>query len=502
MTLSKRWFYIFSSIIAAILILPLLAHAYIGFFSRYWWDDFCTSGFLHQKGFWGSQLYWYTSWSGRFSFHIIVNIAEMIGTWTVEYLPSLALLTWGTVTTWTICQIFKINSLRFPLISSFLLTLLIIFSTLNSTPDIVQSLYWQAGMLSYLAPLIMLTGWIGVLVYALRKRSTGRSHKLLILIVFVLTFISAGLSEAYAFLQLGVLGILTLIYWVYFSRDLKRIALPLILAGFLGGGIAFLIVFTAPGNKGRQATLPPPSSPVLAVKSSLSYTLNFAERHSRRSRAVTLLCLIFPAWLALMLYYTDTDKIDTDEHTDKNNPSHESDLNIKTALKIVGLCIACGFFLIFTCFVPAFYALSEALPLRAQILSKFVLVSFMVFAGWIFARALINTFAGNRKFKSIGLVAASAAVVILLVISPIIAAKNTFALGNKAKDYAVKWDAINRQLAEAKNSGESDAVIPKVTADEFDLGYGRPDLQPADKPHDGPNYCIEIYYGLDSVRTE
>jgi len=493
MTLSKRWFYILSSIIAIILILPLLAHAYIGFFSRYWWDDFCTSGFLHQKGFWGSQLYWYTSWSGRFSFHIIVNISEMLGTWTVKYLPSLALLSWGAVTTWTIYQIFKINSLRFPLISSFLLTLLIIFSTLNSTPDIVQSLYWQAGMLSYLAPLIILSTWIGVLVYALRKESSGRSHKLLILVVFVLTFISAGLSEPYAFLQFGVLGVLILINLVYFSPQFKRIALPMILAGFLGGGIAFLIVFAAPGNKGRQATLPPPASPVSAIKSSFSYTLNFAERHSRRSRSAALLCLIFPAWIALMLYYTNDDK---------HNASPESNINIKTALKIAGLCIVFGFLLMFICFVPAFYALSDSLPLRAQIIPKFVLVSFMVFVGWIFTQALINTFADNRKFKSLSLIATSIIVAVLLVLSPIIAAKNTFALGNKAKDYAVRWDAINQQLAEAKNNGLSDAVIPKVTADEFDLGYGRPDLQPAEKPHEGPNYCIEIYYGLDSVRTE
>lgn len=493
MILSKRWFYISSFILAAILIVPLLAHAYIGFFSRYWWDDFCTSGFLHQKGFWGSQAYWYTSWSGRFSFHIIVNLAEMIGTWTVKYLPSLALISWGGVTTWTVYQIFKINRLGFPLISSFLLALLIVFSTLNSTPDIVQSLYWQAGMLSYLAPLIFLTAWIGIFVYALRKQSSGRSHKLLILLVFLLTFVSAGLSEPYAFLQFGALGILTLIYLIYFSTDFKRIALPLILAGFLGGGIAFSIVFTAPGNKGRQATLPPPASPVSAVKSSLSYTLNFAERHSRRSRAVTLLCLIFPAWIVFMLYYSDPQK---------NNRSDEPNLSIKPALKIVGLCIVAGFFLIFICFVPAFYALSESLPLRAHILPKFVLVSLMILAGFIFTQALINTFADNKKFKFLGLTATSIIIAVLLVLSPIIAAKNTFALGNKAKDYAAKWDAIHRQLAETKNNGVNDAVIPKVTADEFDLGYGRPDLQPADKPHEGPNYCIEIYYGLDSVRTE
>lgn len=54
--------------LAAPMCAALLAHAYVGFFSRYWYDDFNTVAVLRALGFLGSQRYWYLNWSGRFEF--------------------------------------------------------------------------------------------------------------------------------------------------------------------------------------------------------------------------------------------------------------------------------------------------------------------------------------------------------------------------------------------------------------------------------------------------
>ena len=483
--------YICLSIIALTFMAALASYIYIGFFTRYWYDDFCTAGTLRQEGFFNSQIYWYTNWSGRFSYHIIVNIAELIGPQIVTVLPLLAVFTWCVCTTWTIYQIFSAFRLPFASFSSFVLALAVIFSTLNSTPDIVQSLYWQTGMLTYLAPIILLTVWIGLLVFISRNQSKGFIFRLFLLIGFILCFVAGGLSETYGILQLGILSIILLTAGlICFFGGVKRINSTFILVGFLGAILAFSIVFIAPGNKDRQAVLPEPPSKISVVKSSFLYTLNFAERHSRRSRGVALLSLIFPVWLALIL---------RKEKPDGEIYSAFSDLKIKQALIIIALCIFIGFFLMFICFVPAFYALSETLPLRAQILPKFVLVTFMMSAGFIFTQAFLNSYADYHKLKFWTLTGASAALIVLLLLVPLFSARKTFALGKEASVYAEKWDEIEREMSAAKSSGVNDVIIPNINADEFKLGFGRAEMLPTSNPKEGQNMCVAKYFGFNSV---
>ncbi|HSR48523.1 MAG TPA: hypothetical protein VLL77_11140, partial [Anaerolineales bacterium] len=74
----------------ALIILLLFSHAVLGWFSRYMADDYCTVGSLRGLGFGGSQVFWYTSWSGRYTFTFLVNLAEAAGAWTVQVLPGIA----------------------------------------------------------------------------------------------------------------------------------------------------------------------------------------------------------------------------------------------------------------------------------------------------------------------------------------------------------------------------------------------------------------------------
>lgn len=485
----SKWLYISFGITALVFITALISYIYIGFFTRYWYDDFCTAGTLQQKGFINSQVYWYTNWSGRFSYHIIVNIAELIGPRIVTILPLLAVFAWCISATWTIYQLFLAFRLPFALISSFVLALAVVFSTLDSTPDIVQSLYWQTGMLTYLAPLILLTVWTGLLVFVSRTQSKPNMFRLFLLIGFALCFIAGGLSETYGILQLGILTVLLIASFICFFYSIKRLNLTFILVSLFGAVLAFSIVFFAPGNKGRQAVLPKSPSKVSVVKSSFLYTLNFAERHSRRSRGVAILCLVFPAWLALML---------NERISDSKITSKFTDIKIKPALKIVALCIVVGFFLMFICFVPAFYALSETLPLRAQILPKFVLVTFMMFAGFLFMLSFLNSYADYSRLRLWSLAVTSTALVLLLIV-PLASAKENLALGEKAEVYAVKWDEIEREILAAKSSGINDLVIPNINADEFELGFGRSEMLPTANPKEGQNICLARYFDLDSV---
>ncbi len=75
-------------------LVPLGAHAYLGTFSRYLADDFCTAQTLRRFGFAASQSYWYTSWSGRFSSTFVISLTQSVGPRLTPWLTSLAILLW------------------------------------------------------------------------------------------------------------------------------------------------------------------------------------------------------------------------------------------------------------------------------------------------------------------------------------------------------------------------------------------------------------------------
>src|SRR5207245_10862434 len=103
-------------------------------------------------------------------------------------LPAAAILVWLVVLTWTFAQ-FGVGKLR-----AFVLAEVAAFATLQTAPDLAQSLYWQTGMLTYLLPLVLATflvGWIR------RAIDGGRLQYWALGLCALVTFVAGGLSETY-----------------------------------------------------------------------------------------------------------------------------------------------------------------------------------------------------------------------------------------------------------------------------------------------------------------
>ena len=146
-----------AAILGAALAFPLAVYASIGAFSRYTADDFCWAGTLRAEGFFNAQVFYYTVYSPRYAFTFLVNLVELAGPAIVPALPAAAILVWLALLTWTFAQ-FGVGKLR-----AFVLAEVAAFATLQTAPDLAQSLYWQTGMLTYLLPLVLATflvGWI------------------------------------------------------------------------------------------------------------------------------------------------------------------------------------------------------------------------------------------------------------------------------------------------------------------------------------------------------
>src|SRR6267142_1627145 len=132
----------------------LLAFAYVGHFTRYMADDYCLAVDLRNTGFLKAQKIWYMSWTGKFAYMFTLSVAELIGPAIVPYLPLLALTCWLAAAIWSVRQLALMAGWPRPFETSLVLSGFILFATLNSAHNLVQSFYWQTGMLGYTPPLI------------------------------------------------------------------------------------------------------------------------------------------------------------------------------------------------------------------------------------------------------------------------------------------------------------------------------------------------------------
>lgn len=473
--------------LAAPLCAALLAHVYVGLYSRYWYDDFNTAAVLRDRGFFGSQRYWYVNWSGRFSFHFAVNLAESAGPWVVSLLPLAALSAWTAVTAWAAYQAASLFGLPGRARVALLLALLVVYATVESAPDVAQSLYWQTGMLTYLAPLIFLTANAG-LVASSARREPGRAAPWRIGLCALLALAAGGFSEVSAVLQVGGISLL-LAASLKGARGLRlRGTRALIVAGFVGALAALLLVALAPGNGVRQGAGSAPAGLPWSVESACRYALYFFEQHTRRWRGTVLLCFALPALLALS---ADASRLRQFGETP----------GARRLLKLLAYGTAAGFALIVLCFIPGFYAQSEALPRRAHIVPKFVLVCVNVYWGGLAGLALLKATRGREALPRV-LLAGWCAVAALLFVSPLASARRTFALGARARAYAGRWDEADRQIRAAAAAGARDVTVRVVEGDEWELGFGRPEMRLSRDPQAPQNVAAARYYGLDSLKAE
>jgi hypothetical protein len=164
-------------VVVAAAILPVVAHAYVGSFGRYIADDFCTASTLRRLGFLGSQVYWYQSWSGRYAYTFVVSLTQAVGPRLTPWLPSMVLLAWVVAVAYAALGLLGPRS---PWPIAVAVAAIHAFGTLEGSPSVYQSLYWQTGMITYTLPLVLAVaygGWLwGTTVGEARPRNLSEAR--------------------------------------------------------------------------------------------------------------------------------------------------------------------------------------------------------------------------------------------------------------------------------------------------------------------------------------
>ena len=463
------------------LLIPLGLHAYNGTFSRYIADDFCTASILNQEGLIQSQVYWYTEWSGRFAFTFTVTLIELIGPIVVPILPALTIMVWIAITSWALKPTLAKSLNTKPIYSMLAFSILIVFTTIDQAPDVIQSLYWQTGAITYIFPLLFLTLYYGLIQHIGDERKSKKELVPWIAGSILLSFISGGFSEISAILQVCVILIALVIIYLLFPNRFSTEKRIVLFSGLLGSFLSLAVVILAPGNMIRRSLFAEPLPFFDIARTALDFGWDFFHKTLTRIYMTTYLSIIFPA-LFILTFWKKPD----------HPPSAKSG-GIGKPILFFLLAPIIALFLIVCCMVPSIYGTGGYPPDRALIISQFVLslftITWGILLGILLKRFPFHQYLYDRIF---GFVLFTLLLALMLP-SPFFSfRRNSILITPVMQEYAGLWDSRDAMINDAIQQGNSNLkVIPLPHLS------GLPAI--GEKPDEWLNVCVARFYLLDSI---
>jgi Family of unknown function (DUF6056) len=473
-----------ASVLGAAFGLPLLGYALIGSFARYAADDYCWAGRLRTEGFFGAQVLWYTGYSPRYAFTFLVNLVELAGPAIVPALPALAILVWLATLTWTFLQ-FKITS-----VYAFVLAEVTALTSLQTAPDMAQSLYWQTGMLTYLLPLVLATFLIG---WIRRSLERNKLEVWTLGITMLVIFVAGGLSETYLIPQnVGVtLALLAGLVAAPRTRA-QKVACAHLVAALAAGVLALLAILVAPATTYRVGGSP--ADIWLASSAAIATGVYQALRLLRFFPFTVLLCLGIPALLGVR------PKTEAQGVSSGRTPFHGWPRGAATGMSahfsaaplgtgpgrinrrwFVLVSVAVAITIPF-CYFPSFYAQNGNPPARSLIVPGALLVSYLLFAGYALRGFALRLPEQTRVAVALG----------LAVLQVGAAAVSFPEQASAAQQAAARWDAEDQQIRTSRDAGQADLTVYPLPP------YLGENFVTSDREN-WFNVCVARYYGVSSI---
>ena len=461
-------------LLAAAFLLSLIAYGYLGSYSRYMADDFSALRPVQNSGLLGAQISSYRGWTGRFAFSFVNSIVALLGPTTPRLLPGLLLTLWFAGTAWAMYEILSLSG-KISWAGVVLFAGFIIFATLDTAPNIAQSLYWQTGALAYVTPLIPLSLYVAMTAHSVRQK---HKHRLILLCAGILTCVAGAFSDVYVVLQSAGLLLTIIVVELVAGADFKSSIRPFLIAGLVGALLALAIVAAAPGNSIRQAHFSRwlSGSEILTV--TLYDSIHFA------AKLVLTHPIIFLAAVSLPLLV----KLRNLKHS--NEPIWAPRLILLIPV-VVFLLIVCGA-------GTSVYAISVALPDRSRILLGLTLICGLMVWSWALGEYLVAKLP-EHSYKNISL--AATILLLLLIVPPLISFGSILSIRDEARSFAADWDRQDSELRAAKQNGLRDVVVPQIGDFQSRIGKGPSDLHLRIDAGFWINRTVATYYGLNSVRA-
>jgi hypothetical protein len=454
---------IFFWLLLALFCAPLVIHVYLGSYSRFIADDFCSSAVARSQGIFRGSLFWYNNWNGRFSANFLDSLFGYLGPAATPFATGVV------VTAWLVALALAVRQLKREA-QNWIIAAMVLFAVLYVIPLVGQSLYWGQGMRSVVPPLIL--GAIYVALIANRSKSTDRAGLLLLIAAGLLTFIAVGFAETYFAVQATAIVFAVVIPAVFkiYAPANKRNYFLLLIAGLVGSLAGGLLMFVAPGNKFRQSAFPPPPPIIELLSISLRGLREFFElvvlAPGKWYIWVGLICCGFIMGLQVF------------------QPRRRRDVWSLVWLPVV------GFVLLLACWVPMAWGTSLTLAFRTFIIPAYVFVCLVTCWGYIAGQVCRSAFADR-----IPAVATTLPLIILLAFGIFAAgiSREMWRQRSLFIGYARRWDEREEMIQRAKSQGLPYAVVLRQH------NWAALDEIAVDPKITWLTKCVHDYYGINVI---
>jgi hypothetical protein len=463
--------------IAALCLLPLLGMVYVGTFSRYLADDYCTAGVLRSNGFWNGLGYWYLGWTGRFSYITLVQILQLFGPGVAPFATILLLVLWALAMFLLLRNLSRRSGVHASWSTVAALAAALLLSMVLATPDRYQSLYWLTGIATKTAPLVLLTFYAAWLASGWGQSGSSTRLGVAGAASFSIAFAAGGFSEVSVSAQLILLGI-GLVCARLFLPPPSRRAMTVVLAVGLAGTIAaILAILIAPGNQVRLALMPErPPLPILLLSTG-RFAAAFVAKSLLQSPGPAILALFVPFVLGLSLPPIEALRT--------GGPRRRSGLLALIPLAAALLTVLASVF-------PEAYATSAYPAERSLVIPQYALIWGLAGTGYLAGGVLRESGPGKAGLLGPSLTNALqvTALVLVLVVSAA-GAKSILDFAPEARSFAEQWEARHAKVLAAGNVSGTLAIAS--------LPHMAGLAEVGEDPAEWINVCVAAAYALDAV---
>lgn len=431
------------AILAAALLVVLSAYVWLGTFTRYLTDDYCTAATLNEHGLIEAMRLHREAWSGRFAFYAIKGMLESIGPVTARAVPGLMTILLAVAAAWAFRRVLGEGAGRFALVAG----LTVAYANLDTAPSRESRFgpfLWETGAITYMLAALLIAVWIGILVS--RGSLAGRC-----VASFVLMLVAGGLSETSVASQ-GALtaGVIVL------AVSIRERSIVWIAMSGLGGTLSALsIMASAPGNSLRMETIGPRSGILETAGRTLQMGNAYLGSHILVEGAPLVIVLVL-GFVAGIIFP-----------------------RVRASAAAGSAMIAFASYL--ASFAPSAWILPAGPPARALYVSNFFLIA-LLFASFAAIGSKVRS-ADQRHLERV-----AAAALLVLVVVPI---RSTVAVAHwipQERAAARKADAVDLFLA-TQRGRRIVLVSPWAVASRF----------ATKDPGHWTNRCVSRFYELDSL---
>jgi len=456
--------------------------AYIGFYNRYWGDDWCYNRDFKNLGAIGAiKTYFFSGEeasrgysTNRYSLTLLSGLFYIPDIFGTQIIALLIIVLWLGGLLWIGLNLSKISE-RTPKAVGSLGVVFLLYYVLYLAPDRFEILYWRSGV-HYSFTIIM-----GIYIIGLITHQMGRVEpdKLASYLVAPLAFVAGGLSETGCAFLVSMIVLLLAAAWIGRRKkvDWALKSYPTILIAFIFLLASMLVLIVSPSNS-RYDNMAVKSTSMLVVPfKSFEFALNFIVDSLKSLPLPHVILIVFFVSLSILSAFLDSTK--------RVITFNELGFSLLVVTIIT-------FLLISAVQAPSVKFYSSYPEPRAQSLSRFMMLSGLAVIAWMIGQAVLNKY----RIQWLLLVA-----LIGIGLGTVYTARLITVNYTELAGYAYRaklWDQRDRDIKLAKAQGEETVEVIAIDTHDIDV---QDIMRSKDMNGNWVSNCGSDYYGLVAIKA-